>query len=122
MPALTRHRVGDGAAWYLATRLDEAATDALVGRLLTEAGVRPPVAAPPGVEVVRRRADDRSWLFVVNHTDAEATLDATGTDLLTGQPCGGTLRVPAGEVAVVREEQAATQAVPAVEPSPAAAA
>ncbi|WP_432905128.1 beta-galactosidase [Micromonospora matsumotoense] len=122
VPALTRHRVGDGTAWYLATRLDEAATDALVGRLLTEAGVRPPVAAPPGVEVVRRRADDRSWLFVVNHTDAEATLDATGTDLLTGQPCGGTLRVPAGEVAVVREEQAATQAVPAVEPPPAAAA
>ncbi|MEU1607582.1 beta-galactosidase [Micromonospora matsumotoense] len=122
VPALTRHRVGDGTAWYLATRLDEAATDALVGRLLTEAGVRPPVAAPTGVEVVRRRADDRSWLFVVNHTDAEATLDATGTDLLTGQPCGGTLRVPAGEVAVVREEQSVTEAVPAVEPPPAAAA
>ncbi|MFY1627489.1 beta-galactosidase [Micromonospora sp. WMMD735] len=122
VPALTRHRVGDGTAWYLATRLDEAATDALVGRLLTEAGVRPPAAAPPGVEVVRRRADDRSWLFVVNHTDAEATLDVTGTDLLTGQPCGGTLRVPAGEVAVVREEPAVSGAVPAGEPSPAAAA
>ncbi|MGC5662222.1 beta-galactosidase [Micromonospora sp. WMMD723] len=122
VPALTRHRVGDGTAWYLATRLDEAATDALVGRLLTEAGVRPPAAAPPGVEVVRRRADDRSWLFVVNHTDAEATLDVTGTDLLTGQPCGGTLRVPAGEVAVVRDEPAVSGAVPAGEPSPAAAA
>ncbi|MEU7960210.1 beta-galactosidase [Micromonospora humida] len=122
VPALTRHRVGDGTAWYLATRLDEAATDALVGRLLTEAGVRPPATAPTGVEVVRRRADDRSWLFVVNHTDAEAILDVTGTDLLTGQPCGGTLRVPAGEVAVVREEPAVSGAVPAGEPSPAAAA
>ncbi|WP_420117100.1 beta-galactosidase [Micromonospora sp.] len=122
VPALTRHRVGDGTAWYLATRLDEGATDALVGRLLTEAGVRPPATAPTGVEVVRRRADDRSWLFVVNHTDAEATLDVTGTDLLTGQPCGGTLRVPAGEVAVVREEPAVSGAVPAGEPSPAAAA
>ncbi|WFE97140.1 beta-galactosidase [Micromonospora sp. WMMD987] len=122
VPALTRHRVGDGTAWYLATRLDEPATDALVARLLAGAGVRPPVAAPPGVEVVRRRADDRSWLFVVNHTEGEVTLDVTGTDLLTGQPCGGALRVPAGEVAVVREERAATGVVPAAEPPPAAAA
>ncbi|WP_346535640.1 beta-galactosidase [Micromonospora sp. DPT] len=101
--ALTRHRVGRGTAWYVGTRLDEAATDRLVARLLAEAGARPPVAAPAGVEVVRRRNGDRSWLFVVNHTDAEVRLDATGTELLGGARCTGELRVPAGEVAVVRE-------------------
>ncbi|NYF57840.1 beta-galactosidase [Micromonospora purpureochromogenes] len=101
--ALTRHRVGRGTAWYVGTRLDEAATDRLVARLLAEAGARPPVAAPTGVEVVRRRAGDRSWLFVINHTDAEVRLDVTGTELLGGARCTGELRVPAGEVAVVRE-------------------
>ncbi|MEH1058767.1 beta-galactosidase [Micromonospora sp. CPCC 206171] len=109
--AVTRHRVGRGTAWYVGTRLDEAATDRLVARLLAEAGARPPVAAPTGVEVVRRRDGDRSWLFVVNHTDAEVRLDVTGTELLGGARCTGELRVPAGEVAVVREEHAGPVAV-----------
>ncbi|MEU4714847.1 beta-galactosidase [Micromonospora purpureochromogenes] len=104
--ALTRHRVGRGTAWYVGTRLDEAATDRLVARLLAEAGARPPVAAPTGVEVVRRRDGDRSWLFVINHTDAEVRLEVTGTELLGGARCTGELRVPAGEVAVVREGHA----------------
>ncbi|MBQ0895084.1 beta-galactosidase [Micromonospora sp. U56] len=113
--ALTRHRVGRGTAWYVGTRLDEAATDRLVARLLAEAGARPPVAAPTGVEVVRRRDGDRSWLFVINHTDAEVRLDVTGTELLGGARCTGELRVPAGEVAVVREGHAGP--VPLGEPT-----
>ncbi|SCF36517.1 beta-galactosidase [Micromonospora purpureochromogenes] len=113
--ALTRHRVGRGTAWYVGTRLDEAATDRLVARLLAEAGARPPVAAPTGVEVVRRRDGDRSWLFVINHTDAEVRLDVTGTELLGGARCTGELRVPAGEVAVVREGHVG--AVPLGEPT-----
>jgi beta-galactosidase len=105
--ALTRNQVGAGTAWYVGTRLDDAATDRLVTRLVTESGARPAAAAPPGVEVVRRRADDHSWLFVINHTDAEARLAATGTELLGGARCDGELVVPAGEVAVLREQPAA---------------
>ncbi|MFB9237660.1 beta-galactosidase [Plantactinospora siamensis] len=108
VPALTRRPAGAGAAWYLATRLDEAGTDRLVARLLAEAGVRPPVAAPTGVEVVRRRDGDRSWLFAINHTDRDARLPVRGTELLGGGRCDGELVVPAGEVAVVREEAART--------------
>ncbi|BCL17522.1 beta-galactosidase [Micromonospora sagamiensis] len=104
VPALTRHTVGTGAAWYVGTRLDDMATDRLVARLLADADVRPPVPAPTGVEVVRRRAATRSWLFVVNHTDLEARLPVTGTELLGGTRCAGELVVPAGEVAVVRED------------------
>ncbi|TDC76074.1 beta-galactosidase [Micromonospora sp. KC606] len=115
VPALTRQRVGAGTAWYAATRLDEAATDRLVARLLAESGARPPAVAPTGVEVVRRRGTDASWLFVINHTDAEARLDVTGAELLTATSCPGELRVPAGEVAVVREEPA-VGAIPSDEP------
>ncbi|MGW3783437.1 beta-galactosidase [Micromonospora chokoriensis] len=111
VPALTRHQVGDGAAWYVGTRLDEQATDRLVARLVDEAGVRPAVPAPTGVEVVRRRDGDRTWLFVLNHTDAEVRLPATGVELLTGTPCAGELTVPSGEVAVVREDRADASAV-----------
>ncbi|WP_433495396.1 beta-galactosidase [Micromonospora sp. CA-248089] len=106
VPALTRNAVGAGAAWYVGTRLDDEATDRLVARLLDETGVRAPVSAPPGVEVVRRRSADRSWLFVVNHTTEPARLAVSGVELLGGVRCDGTLEVPAGEVAVVREEPA----------------
>ena len=106
VPALTRHAVGAGAAGYVGTRRDDEATDRLVARLLAETGVRPPVRAPAGVEVVRRRSADRSWLFVVNHTTEPARLAVSGVELLGGARCDGELEVPAGEVAVVREEPA----------------
>ncbi|WP_435206491.1 beta-galactosidase [Micromonospora sp. bgisy143] len=105
VPALTRRPVGAGAAWYVGARLDEPATDRLVARLLDEAGVRPAASAPTGVEVVRRRDGERSWLFAINHTDTEVRVTASGTELLTGTRCTGELTVPAGEVAVVREDR-----------------
>ncbi|MFF2454325.1 beta-galactosidase [Isoptericola sp. NPDC058082] len=111
--AVTRREVGAGRAWYVATRLDDAGLGALAERLVAEAGVGPDVVAPAGVEVVRRWADDgttddaTSWLFAINHTDADATLgtpDApvTGTELLSGDTVEGSLAVPAGAVRVVR--------------------
>jgi len=73
--------------------------------LLDEAGVRPVAPTRPGVEVVRRRAEDgRSWVFAINHTDAPATLALTGHDLVGDRVASGDLVVAAGGVAVVREE------------------
>ncbi len=105
VPALTRHAVGEGVAWYVACRLEPAATDALVDRILTETGVQPVAATRPGVEVVRRVSTDgeRSWVFVINHTEDPATLGLTGHDLVSDLPVDGQLVVPAGAVAVVRE-------------------
>ncbi len=104
-PAVTRHPVGQGSAWYVATRLDQDATDALVGMLLSEAGVTPLATATPGVELTRRAADDgRSWLFVVNHGDTPATVAVSGRELISGHEVDGELTVPAGGVAVVREQ------------------
>ncbi|MGH8893536.1 MAG: beta-galactosidase, partial [Actinomycetes bacterium] len=100
-PALTRHGVGRGTAWYLATRLQPSGTAALVRELCAAAGVE--VHDRPGVEVVRRRGDDASYLFVLNHTGETAEVAADGTDLVSGRNCQGTVSVPAGSVAVVRE-------------------
>ena len=94
-PAVTRN----GTAWYVATRLDEAATAALADRITAEAGVRRPDGARTGVEVVRR--DD--CLFVLNRTADPVTVPATGTELMSGEPCNGTVTVAPGAAAVVRE-------------------
>ena len=59
-----------------------------------------------GVEVVRRHGSGATYLFVLNHTGETARIPATGTDLVSGQACAGTVAVPAGSVAVVREDVA----------------
>lgn len=110
-PALTRRTVPgvdgspDGAAWYLATRLGPDALLALTDSLLAEARVKPDVSAPKGVEVVRRHGQDgRSWLVAVNHSVADAVLDASGHELLTDSPVPGPWTVPAGAVCVLRDD------------------
>jgi beta-galactosidase len=103
-PAVTRREVATSAAWYVATRLDATANDGLVARVLAESGVRAPVPAPDGVEVVRRASGDLSWLFALNHTDRDAVLDVAGHDLVTGADVER-LDLAAGGCAVVRERR-----------------
>ncbi len=102
-PAITSRRHGDGIARYVTTRLDEAALEKLLARWCEEAGVRAPIIATAGIEAVRRRGDGASYLFVINHTQQEAQVQAVGEELLSGRTVGDSLRVPAGGVAVVRE-------------------
>jgi beta-galactosidase len=92
-PAITRHAVGDGIAWYVATRIDPAP---LLARVCAQAGVEPVLPGlPDGVEAVRRRGAGGDFVFVLNHTGAPVAVG--GTDLL-----GGDGVVPPGGVAVMR--------------------
>lgn len=102
VPSLTRHVVGSGAAWYLATFPDRDGIESIVDRLLAESGVAPIAVADHGVELTRRRsADGSSFLFAINHTRSDASVEVLGTDLLTGERFSGSL--PAGSVAVIAE-------------------
>ncbi|HEX8498720.1 MAG TPA: beta-galactosidase [Actinomycetales bacterium] len=103
VPAVTRNAVGEGAAWYVATRLDPAGLGALVRRVLDDAGVRAPVEAPSGVELVRRTSSEGSYLFVLNHRDEAVQVPLSGHDLVADAPVEGLLDLAAGGVAVVRE-------------------
>jgi beta-galactosidase len=108
-PAITRRPYGQGVGWYLGTRLDDTSRAALLGRICAKAGVTGTVAAPAGIEAVRRRhAEGASYLFVLNHTDRPATVAGTGVDLLSGARHAGAVTVPAGGVAVLREDPTAT--------------
>jgi beta-galactosidase len=102
-PAVTRRRVGDGQAWYLGTLPDDETLGSLLHDVTTAAGVGRVAEVPPGVEVVRRRAGERTWLFVLNHTTEDGDVEVTGHDLVTDTAVGPVHRVAAGAVAVVRE-------------------
>ena len=86
---MTRHALGAGVAWYVATRTDVTTTARLVERIVADAGIAPVAATTPGVEVQRRRNGDASWLFVLNHTDDVVTVPADGTDIVSGTPVSG---------------------------------
>ncbi|MFJ5733197.1 beta-galactosidase [Streptomyces paradoxus] len=104
LPAVTRHRLGEGTAWYVSTRLGADGLDALLGRAGEDAGLAPRADLPRDVEVVRRTGESGTYLFAVNHTgsDVKVPLEVPGTELLTGDRAAGRLEVPAGAVRVVR--------------------
>jgi beta-galactosidase len=102
-PAVTRNAFGGGAAYYVGANLETHGLDELLEGILEEAELVAVVDAGPDVEVVRRSDGERSWLFVINHSAAEARLTVAGVELISGDTVAGTLRVPAGRVAVVRE-------------------
>ena len=102
-PAVTRREVGKGGAWYLSTLPDDSRLDALLLDVMSAAGVEPVMNdLPPGVEAVRRRSADASWLFVGNDTGETQELAVTGHDLVTDADVDG-LRLDPGGVAVIRE-------------------
>ncbi|MGV9498117.1 beta-galactosidase [Streptomyces sp. NPDC003642] len=104
LPAVTRHRLGEGTAWYVSTRLGADGLDTLLGRAAEDARIAPRPDLPRDVEVVRRTGESGTYLFAVNHTgaDAKVPLEVPGTELLTGERAAGRLAVPAGAVRVVR--------------------
>ena len=104
-PAVTRRDVGTGAAWYLSTLPADADLGALLDRVLSAAGVEPTVnGLPLGVETTRRSDGSRSWLFLLNHTDAEQQVEASGHDLVSDTAVAGTVTLAPGGCAVLREE------------------
>jgi len=107
LPAVTRHDEGAGTAWYVATRPSPAGLDALLTRVCREAACSEPVRSL-GVEAVRRHGQDTSYLFLLNHGADDASVLASGTDLLTGLPAAGAVVVPAGGVVVLAEDPPVT--------------
>lgn len=105
-PAITRHTVGDGAAWYVGTALEGDGRSALLQRILDESGARPVVQdLPSGVEAIRRVGEDRSYLFLINHTERAVRVPASGVDLLSGVRAHGTAEVAPGAVVVLHEQR-----------------
>jgi beta-galactosidase len=106
-PALTRNVYGEGAAYYLGTRPEERYARSLLQVVCEEAGVRPTAEVPPGVDAVRRKTEDASYLFMLNHNQegVEIQLPRPVQDLLTGTAHHPNLVLDPLEVAILQEER-----------------
>lgn len=104
-PAVTRHRVEEGTAWYVATTPDPATLREILRAAAQDAGVAFDTQTPDTLELVERRsAEGDRYLFTINHADEPAEVAAAGTDLLTGEAFTGSAAVPGGAVRVIKLE------------------
>lgn len=105
MPVLTRNTFGKGTSYYVATRSNADFYRTLIGEICEEAGIRPIIGTPNGIEVTRRRNTNGTFLFFLNH-DTEShdiKLNCSGTDILTDTAYaeGDTLTLAAKDVAII---------------------
>ncbi|WP_327103749.1 beta-galactosidase [Nonomuraea glycinis] len=99
-PAVTRHDLGAGAAWYLATAPVTGLRE-LLCEVLDRAGVPRPRDLPDTLELVRRGRH----VFLINHGDEPVTVEGvTGTGALDGARHEGSVTVAAGGVSVILED------------------
>src|SRR5436190_6258738 len=105
-PALTRHSAGSGTVFYLGTKPDPKSMARILDMALSAAGVTPTADAPKGVEVVRRSARGKSFVFFLNHRDVgvEVPISEAGINLIDGTSVhSGLMRLGPRDVAVIRE-------------------
>ena len=104
--AVTKHEFGKGTAYYVGTRLDQGSMARVLRTAWTEAGVKPELEAPAGVEVMRRSDGHRSILFLLNHraSAVDVPLAQAGTNLIDGnQVHAGLFQLAPYGAAVIRE-------------------
>ncbi len=101
-PAVTRNVAGSGAAYYVGTALSGEGVLELLSIVTEDAAIDVPRPSQD-CEIVRRSNGESSWLFVINHSDADVSVAASGHELIGDIAVTDSVVVPAGGVAVVRE-------------------
>ncbi|HEX2855111.1 MAG TPA: beta-galactosidase [Opitutaceae bacterium] len=102
--ALTENSFGQGAAYYLATKLEPGDLHRVLDRVCARAKLAPLLAVPKNVEVTLRENDGREFLFVLNHNPAAVTVSLrkfAGRELLSGKPAKSSMRLAPLGVAVI---------------------
>ena len=107
-PAVTRNSVGKGAAYYVGTMLSTEGALDLLNDVIRDAGIERGEPIGGEVDIVRRSDGTQQWLFVINHGSSAEKVSVSGHELLTGARVDGSITVPRGEVAVIREDRSGT--------------
>jgi beta-galactosidase len=103
-PAVTVQRYGEGSSYCLGTNLSAEGLAGLLDFVCLEAGVRPVLNAPQGVEVTRRTDGEHSWLFILNHLEEEQQVDlqGKGVNIISGEDVNGDMRIEPKGVAIIQ--------------------
>ena len=104
-PAVSANRYGKGLAIYVGTYMTDANERQIMDWALAHANLEPLGQAAEAVEMVRRRKNGVSLMFVLNHRPDKQVVKLTrgGTDLLTGRAVDGEVEMEPYGVAVIEE-------------------
>jgi len=85
-PVVTRNVFGRGTAYYVGTRSDGDFYKDFLKHICEEKGIAPVMVTPSDVEAVRRSGEEKSYTFLLNHSNENktVTMDDSYTDFLTG--------------------------------------
>lgn len=85
-PVITKNSFGKGAAYYVGTSSDGAFYREFLKPICEGCGIKPVIETPEGVEATLRQKNEKSYLFLLNHSDEKKTLtiDRSCEDLLSG--------------------------------------
>lgn len=104
-PVVTCNRYGKGSAWYIGTQAERDWLEAFYAQLARERGIQPMLADTPDcVEVLERTRDDKRYLFLLNHSMEQVSVDlgaVSGTNLMTGEAVSGQLELQSFGKAVI---------------------
>jgi beta-galactosidase len=102
--AITMNAFGKGKAVYVGADLEPMSLARVLRTVLAMSGSTSAIEAPRGVEVTRRRAGEKEWVFVLNHTAEEQKVNLAGEfgALVGNGPSNQTLILPAYDLAVLR--------------------
>ena len=104
MPAVTVHSYGNGKAYYIGTRMEEADLIKFFTQIWSECGIKEK-ELPEGVEYLTRTAEDGSTFdFYVNYNAMPVTvqLSKDGTNLLNGEAVSGKVEILPFNAVVVK--------------------
>ncbi len=105
-PVITCNSFGQGQAYYVGTRSEEAFYDKLVQEICGKQQIRPAAEAPSGIEATERFRDREHYLFLLNHKEEPETISVSRicTDLLSGKSYEekGQLELAAKGVAILK--------------------
>lgn len=94
--AVTRNNYGEGKAFYLGTEGDAGLMNNILDGICKSCRIEPLLdIKQPGVEIVRRCKNDKTYYFVINHNTAnvEFKLEGKYLDVISGMTCEGVVEM-----------------------------
>ena len=103
-PVLTKNSYGKGIAYYMATSSSDDFYRKFLEEICQEAGVRPVLRTPSGVEAASRVNQNGAFIWLLNQTEEpqEVCLPWEGLDVLAGSaPVNGTITLLPRDVRIL---------------------